>query len=149
MTTTLKSIIAELSPDDQLYVEEKAERLAQEMITHAESLAQVRAALMKTQDEVARILNIKQNAIAQLEKRSDLLISTLRKYVEAMGGELAVAVRMESGNVIMLDSLSSLAMSAGDDRKSTSGRGRKTGVAGAGRAKSQKSQVRSAPAGGR
>ncbi|ALV08792.1 helix-turn-helix domain-containing protein [Roseateles depolymerans] len=109
MTTTLKSLIEELSPEDQQFVEEKAERLAQDMISHADSLAQVRTAFLKTQDEVARILNVKQNAVAQLEKRSDLLLSTLRKYVEAMGGELAVAVRTRAGNVIMLDSLSSLA----------------------------------------
>lgn len=47
--------------------------------------------------------------MAQLEKRSDLLLSTLRKYVEAMGGDLAVAVKTGAGTVIMLDSLSSLA----------------------------------------
>jgi DNA-binding XRE family transcriptional regulator len=79
------------------------------MVRHADSLAEVRSALVKTQDEVARVLNVKQNAAAQLEKRSDLLLSTLRKYVEAMGGELAVAVRTGAGTVIMLDSLSSLA----------------------------------------
>jgi DNA-binding XRE family transcriptional regulator len=74
------------------------------MVRHADSLAEVRSALVKTQDEVARVLNVKQNAAAQLEKRSDLLLSTLRKYVEAMGGELAVAVRTGAGTVIMLDS---------------------------------------------
>lgn len=141
MTTTLKSIIAELSPEDQSYVEEKAERLAQEMIRHAESLAEVRAALMKTQDEVARILNIKQSAIAQLEKRSDLLISTLRKYVEAMGGELAVAVRTESGNVIMLDSLSSLASASDNDFMRAERRRRPTSPSTTTRTKSEKAAV--------
>ncbi len=109
MSTTLRSIIEEFSDDDQKYIQRKAGALAQEMISHADSLAQVRSALVKTQDEVARVLNVKQNAVAQLEKRSDLLLSTLRKYVEAMGGELAVAVKTGAGTVIMLDSLSSLA----------------------------------------
>lgn len=109
MSTTLQSIIEEFDDKDQKLIQHKASLLAKEMIRHADSLAEVRTALIKTQDEVARVLNVKQNAVAQLEKRSDLLLSTLRKYVEAMGGELAVAVRTGAGTVIMLDSLSSLA----------------------------------------
>ena len=99
----------------------KASLLAEEMIRHADSLAEVRTALDKTQVEVARVLNVKQNAVAQLEKRSDLLLSTLRKYVEAMGGELAVAVRTGAGTVIMLDSLSSLAKQSARQRTRASG----------------------------
>lgn len=48
------------------------------MVRHADSLAEARSALVKTQEEVARVLNVKQNAVAQLERRSDLLLSTLR-----------------------------------------------------------------------
>lgn len=109
MSTTLQSIIEEFSDKDQKFIQRKAAVLAEEMVRHADSLAEVRTALVKTQDEVARVLKVNQNAVAQLEKRSDLLLSTLRKYVEAMGGELAVAVRTGEGTVIMLDSLSSLA----------------------------------------
>lgn len=109
MSATLQSIIEEFSNEDQALIQSKASVMAEEMVRHADSLAEVRLALVKTQDEVARVLNVKQNAVAQLEKRSDLLLSTLRKYVEAMGGELAVAVRTGTGTVIVLDSLSSLA----------------------------------------
>jgi DNA-binding XRE family transcriptional regulator len=116
MSTTLQSIIEEFSGEDQEFIQRKANVLAEEMISHADSLAEVRAALVMTQDEVARVLNVKQNAVAQLEKRSDLLLSTLRKYVEAMGGELAVAVRTGAGTVIMLDSLSSLAKQSAPQR---------------------------------
>jgi len=123
MSTTLQSIIEEFSAEDQKLIQSKASVLAEEMVRHADSLAEVRSALVKTQDEVARVLNVKQNAVAQLEKRSDLLLSTLRKYVEAMGGELAVAVRTGAGTVIMLDSLSSLA------KPSTPLRARASGVA--------------------
>lgn len=93
MSTTLRSIIEEFSVEDQKLIQSKATVLAEEMVRHADSLAEVRAALVKTQEEVARVLNVGQNAVVQLEKRSDLLLSTLRKYIEAMGGELAVAVR--------------------------------------------------------
>ena len=108
MSTTLRSIIEEFSPDDRKFIQSKSRQLAQEMVRHADTLAEVRTALVMTQDEVARVLKVKQNAVAQLEKRSDLLLSTLRKYVEAMGGELAVSVKTGEGTVIVLDSLSSL-----------------------------------------
>ena len=134
MSTTLQSIIEEFSAEDQKFIQSKASVLAEEMVRHADSLAEIRTALLKTQDEVARVLNVKQNAVAQLEKRSDLLLSTLRKYVEAMGGELAVAVRTGAGTVIMLDSLSSLAKpsvpqgarASGGERKSASRSGSKS-----------------------
>ncbi|MDT0138122.1 helix-turn-helix domain-containing protein [Acidovorax sp. PRC11] len=126
MSTTLQSIIEEFSAQDQKLIQCKASVLAEEMVRHADSLAEVRSALMKTQDEVARVLNVKQNAVAQLEKRSDLLLSTLRKYVEAMGGELAVAVRTGAGTVIMLDSLSSLAKPSAPHRARASGVARKS-----------------------
>ena len=108
MSTTLRSIIEKFSDEDQRVIQRKARAMADEMISHAHSLAEVRSALVKTQDEVARVLQVKQTAVAQLEKRSDLLLSTLRKYVEAMGGELAVTVKTGSGALIRLDSLSSL-----------------------------------------
>lgn len=126
MSTTLQSIIEEFSAEDQKLIQSKASVLAEEMVRHADSLAEVRSALVKTQDEVARVLNVKQNAVAQLEKRSDLLLSTLRKYVEAMGGELAVAVRTGAGTVIMLDSLSSLAKPSAPHRARASGVARKS-----------------------
>ncbi|MDE1947677.1 MAG: hypothetical protein KGI35_03595, partial [Burkholderiales bacterium] len=83
-----------------------------------------------------------QNAVAQMEKRSDLLLSTLRKYVEAMGGELAVAVRTGVGTVIMLDSLSSLSnLSAPKSRSSSQERRPETRSAGKAKAKRTGTEV--------
>lgn len=136
MSTTLQSIITEeFSGEDQKFIQRKASALAEEMIRHADSLAEVRTALLKTQDEVARVLKVKQNAVAQLEKRSDLLLSTLRKYVEAMGGELAVAVKTGAGTVIMLDSLSSLAKPPTLQRARASGAVRKPAARSASKSK--------------
>lgn len=137
MSTTLQSIIEEFSDEDQAFIQHKGGVLAEDMIRHADSLAEVRAALLKTQDEVARVLNVKQNAVAQLEKRSDLLLSTLRKYVEAMGGELAVAVKTGEGIVIMLDSLSSIAKQSTSQRTRLSGPERKPTARPAGKSKTK------------
>lgn len=64
MSTTLRSIIEEFSVEDQKLIQSKATVLAEEMVRHADSLAEVRAALVKTQEEVARVLNVRQNAVA-------------------------------------------------------------------------------------
>lgn len=93
MRATLQGVIDEFAPEDQKRIHAKTEVLAQDKIQHADSHAEIRSAWIKTQAEVTRVLNVKQNAVAQLEKRLDLLISTLRKPVEAMGGELALRLR--------------------------------------------------------
>ncbi len=116
MSKSLHSIIEEFTDQDQRYIERNAKRMAKDMISHADTLAAVRTALAMTQEEVARVLNVKQNAVAQMEKRSDLLISTLRKYVEAMGGQLALAIKTGQGDVILLDGLSSAAASKAKPR---------------------------------
>ncbi len=64
MSSTLHSIIEEFSDKDRKVIQHKASILAGEMVRHADSLAEVRKELVKTLDEVARVLNVKQNAAA-------------------------------------------------------------------------------------
>ena len=66
----------------------KVEARAAELIAEELSLRDLRQARARTQTSVAKTLGIKQEGVSRLEQRSDLLISTLRGYVEAMGGEL-------------------------------------------------------------
>ena len=58
----------------RLQVEAKSQQLAREMIDHADSLGEIRKAFCKTQVEIARELGVGQVAVAQLERRSDLLL---------------------------------------------------------------------------
>lgn len=108
MSRSLKSIVAALPPERRAKVEAKSREMADDMIQYAETLAEARRALEKTQTELADVLQIKQNAVAQLEKRSDMLLSTLRKYVSAMGAELQLSIRTATGVVIVLDSFGTL-----------------------------------------
>ena len=74
----------ELSPKRRAKIEARAAGLiAEEM-----SLRDLRRALDLTQERLAETLGIGQDGVSRLEKRSDLLISTLRSYIEAMGGRL-------------------------------------------------------------
>jgi len=68
-----------------------AERRTRELVAEM-IVSEIREAFGKTQTQVAREAGIKQPSLAKLEAQSDMLISTLRKLMKAMGGELEVAV---------------------------------------------------------
>lgn len=65
----------------------------------AVDLAEMRGALQITQEELAERLQISQSNVSRLEHRDDILISTLRQVVEAMGGELHVEAVFPDGGV--------------------------------------------------
>ena len=62
-------------------------------------VAELRKMAGKSQGEIARTLGIKQPSISKLEKQSDMQISTLRRIVEALGGELEMLARFPKGAV--------------------------------------------------
>jgi len=84
MARTLKNKLSQLPPERHKKIEQRsAELVAQEMTRQ-----QLTEALKLTQEQMAQILQIDQANVSRLEKRADLMLSTLRKYVAAMGGEL-------------------------------------------------------------
>jgi transcriptional regulator with XRE-family HTH domain len=84
MATTLKDKMKALPAKRRKKVEARAARLVAEEL----SLRDLRKARARTQVAVAKELGINQESVSRLEKRSDLMLSTLRNYIEAMGGEL-------------------------------------------------------------
>jgi predicted transcriptional regulator len=64
-----------------------------ELIAEEATLRQLREARERSQEEVAKKLHIKQAAVSKLERRTDMYLSTLRNYIEAMGGELEIVAR--------------------------------------------------------
>ena len=62
-------------------------------------LAETRRALKLSQEELAETLNVGQAAVAKLEKRADMYVSTLRRFIEAMGGELEIVARFPDHDV--------------------------------------------------
>src|SRR5579864_4667634 len=73
------------------------------------TLRQVRQACKLTQEKVAKSLRIGQEGVSKLEKRSDLLISTLRDYVKAMGGQLSLVVRFPDREPVILSGIADFA----------------------------------------
>ncbi len=86
MSIRLEDFIAKLPPEEQRLI---AERTA-EVIAEEATLRRLREARRKSQTEVAARLKTTQAAISRLEKRADVYVSTLRKYVEAVGGKLEI-----------------------------------------------------------
>jgi hypothetical protein len=84
MTKSLKDKMNALSKERKDLIQERANQLIAEEMT----LRDLRLALEKTQADLGEILHMKQEGISRLEKRSDMLISTLSKYISAMGGSL-------------------------------------------------------------
>ncbi|MFW2535370.1 transcriptional regulator [Legionella sp. 28fT52] len=84
MARSLNDKMSSLSRERQDIIQKRANQLIAEEMT----LRDLRLALEKTQEDLGAILHIKQDGISRLEKRSDMLISTLSKYITAMGGSL-------------------------------------------------------------
>jgi hypothetical protein len=64
-------------------------------------LAEVRQARRMTQVRLAEVLQVNQGAISKLERRSDMYLSTLRSYIEAMGGQLEIRAVFPNGEIML------------------------------------------------
>ncbi|MCL2876028.1 MAG: helix-turn-helix domain-containing protein [Betaproteobacteria bacterium] len=85
MAKTLEDMLFELPSERQAGIAARTLELA--------TLGDLRQAAELTQCDLAATLNVGQEAISHLEKRNDMLLSTLRHYVEGMGGQLDLVVR--------------------------------------------------------
>ncbi len=83
---TLAQVLAKFTPAERAAVKKRMKVLAQEEM----SLADLRKAQNITQAALAQKLGVKQATVSQVESSIDLYLSTLRKHIEAMGGELTL-----------------------------------------------------------
>ena len=90
--------IKKLSPAQR----KKVEAQAAELIAEEMTLRDLRKARALTQARMAEQLGITQDGVSRLEKRSDLLLSTLRKTVEAMGGSLSLVAEFPDRAPVVL-----------------------------------------------
>ncbi len=104
MTTSLNDKISRLSTKRQSKIKQKAT----ELIEKEMSLRELREMMAITQKEMAEVLDIGQEGISRIEKRSDLLLSTLRKYIAAMGGNIELVVNLPDRPPVILSHFSDL-----------------------------------------
>jgi DNA-binding XRE family transcriptional regulator len=105
MAVNVNDKIRKLDPVQRKKVEARAAELIEEEMT----LRELRTARQFTQVRMAKALGITQDSVSRLERRSDLLLSTLRKTVEAMGGNLSLVAEFPDRAPVVLSGI------AGDD----------------------------------
>ena len=84
MAKSLEDVLSALTPEQRARVEARAQELIEEELT----LRDLRQAQHLTQERMAELLGVKQENVSRIERRADLLLSTLASYVAAMGGKL-------------------------------------------------------------
>ncbi len=98
MPRNANDIIKSLPPARRKKVEARAAQLIAEEMT----LRELRRARKLSQVRVAKKLGIGQEGVSKIEKRTDLMISTLRKTVEAMGGNLYLVAQFPDRDPVVL-----------------------------------------------
>lgn len=94
MAKKFSTLRQKMSSEARLKAQTKAAAMLHEMPLH-----ELRKARGLSQQTLADILHVQQPAIAKLEKRTDMYLSTLRNHIRAMGGELDVIARFPDGEV--------------------------------------------------
>ncbi len=100
--------LSEIMEQMPLERQDKISARADELIAEQMTLRDIRKARELTQERMAELLKIRQDSVSRLEKRSDLLLSTLRSYVQAMGGELQLTVKFPDRPPVNLTGLAEL-----------------------------------------
>jgi transcriptional regulator with XRE-family HTH domain len=108
MATKWRDIRGTFSPEVEADIKQRVNDAAGVM-----TLYQLREARSLTQVNLARVLQVNQGAVSRMEKRTDMYVSTLRSYIQAMGGQLQVKAIFPEGEV-QIDQFETLAGSEQD-----------------------------------
>lgn len=104
MTKTLAEMMANFSPEEQAEIQAEANELIAEEMT----LRELRKAYHLTQVEMAKNLGVGQDSICKLEKRTDLLLSTLANYIQSVGGNLKLVAEFPENKTFVIKGLGDL-----------------------------------------
>lgn len=84
-------------------------------ILHELRLNELRRALQLSQEQIAELLNVKQSTISKMEHNTDILISTLRRYLGAMGVRLVIRAEFPDGAEVEINQFRDLEPSGASD----------------------------------
>jgi hypothetical protein len=94
MAKKWRDLVAKLPPERRARMEERTRELIAQL-----PLQELRRARELTQARMAELMDTSQSEISKIEQRTDMYISTLRSYIEAMGGELEIRAVFGSSEV--------------------------------------------------
>jgi transcriptional regulator with XRE-family HTH domain len=107
MAENFNTLLTRMDPERRERVEKRVAEEMERMV-----LQELRQARHLTQEQIASALGIKQAGVSRIESQTDMYISTLRRFVEAMGGELQIVATFPDGEV----AISQFAERADDER---------------------------------
>ena len=114
MGKTYEELLAALTPERRKRVAARA----LELIVEERSLRELRQVHQLTQQHMAKRLGVRQHSISRLEQRTDMLLSTLRDYVQKMGGELVITAQFPDREPVRIAGFADIARGAGSSRSS-------------------------------
>lgn len=117
MGRSITEVIASLPRDQQDQIEARYQELRQEV----DGLRELRQIAGKAQEDVATALNIKQPSVSKIENQADMYLSTLRSYVEAIGGKLELTVKLPARPPVRIEHLGDLTQPATKASSRTAG----------------------------
>jgi len=91
---SFQTLRATLSPERRTRNDEASKAMLREM-----SLQELRQARAKSQEDLAATLHVGQPAVAKMEKRADMYVRSLRRYVEALGGTLEITAKFSDAEI--------------------------------------------------
>ena len=96
MAKSFKNLLTQMSPERRDRNEARAQEILKEI-----NLRELRQAFALTQQQLAATLKINQAAISKMESQSDMYLSTLRRFLEAMGAHLIIVAQFPDGEVVI------------------------------------------------
>ena len=96
MAKPFRNLVKDVSPKRRAKIDEKKHEILREI-----TLKELRQAIELTQKQLAETLKINQAAVSKMERQSDMYISTLRRFLEAMGAHLKIVAEFPSGEVVI------------------------------------------------
>jgi hypothetical protein len=96
MAIDAKDILAKLSKERREAIKARTE----ELIAEEMGLAQLRNLLKQSQAGLAKRMRVQQAEVSKIERRGDMYVSTLRRYIEAAGGSLELVVRIPNQKAV-------------------------------------------------
>ena len=106
MTSKLNDFLKTFTPAEQVEIQARASALIEEELT----LRALRQAHDLTQERMAELLGVKQENISRMERRADLLLSTMSSYIEAMGGKLKLVAEFPERKPVVIKNLADIAL---------------------------------------
>ncbi len=108
MAKNFKQLFDKMSPETQARSKAKTKQLLAEL-----PLQELRHALDLTQQQLADQLDMNQASLSKMEQRTDMLLSTLRRYLNAMGADLELKAKFSNGEEVIITQFEGLQKTGG------------------------------------